>query len=526
MPTIPDYIIIGAGSAGCVLANRLTAQPNTTVLLLEAGMPDKVTEIQIPAAFSKLFKGPLDWNYTTEPQPECNRRQLYWPRGKVLGGSSSINAMIYMRGHATTYDDWEKQGNSGWSYADVLPYFKRGEHQERGADPYHGTQGPLNVADHRSPNILSGAFIEAAKATGIPENPDFNGATQEGVGYFQVTQKNGARHSAAKAYLVPALDCPNLAVVTGAMVTRILFEGKKAVGVEYELNQQRMELRCNREVILSGGSINSPQLLLLSGIGDGDALQALGIPLVQHLPGVGQNLQDHLLAGIMWNSTEPITLAIAETLPNLATYLLTKKGPLSSNVAEAGGFVRVTPDAPIPNLQFHFAPSFYVEHGFRNPAGHGFAVGATLVQPYSRGSITLKTSNPADHPAIQPNYYQDERDLHTMLLGVKLARTIGESAPFAPYRGTEELPGLAMQSDEALIAFIRDTSETIYHPVGTCKMGTDPLAVVDPHLRVHGIEGLRVVDASIMPTIVNGNTNAPTMMIAEKASDLITAVNS
>lgn len=521
MLSTPDYIIVGAGAAGCVLANRLSARSDVNVTLLEAGGSDKRTEIQVPAAFSKLFKSEVDWNYITEPQPHCNGRRMYWPRGKVLGGSSSINAMIYIRGHAWTYDQWAALGNTGWSYADLLPYFKKAEHQERGANAYHGVGGAINVADHRDPHILSKQFIAAAKAYGIPENQDFNGAMQEGVGFFQVTQKNGARHSAASAYLVPALKRPNLRVVTHAHVTQIIFEGKKAVGVRYRVGNESLELRCHKEVILSGGAINSPQLLLVSGVGNGSELQKLGIPVVSEVAGVGENLQDHLLAGVMWASLKAITLATAETPLNLMKYILFRKGALSSNVAEAGGFVRIDPTAPIPDLQFHFAPSYYVEHGFKNPPGHGFAIGATLVQPYSRGTIKLYSPNPLVQPAIQPNYYADERDMQTMIDGCRLARRLGESALFSTYRGDEVFPGKSVASESDLRTFIQSISETLYHPVGTCKMGNDPLAVVDPQLRVRSLANLRVVDASVMPLIPNGNTQAPTVAIAEKAADLL-----
>ncbi len=517
----PDYVIVGAGAAGCVLANRLSARPDTTVVLLEAGGSDKRTEIQIPAAFSKLFKSDVDWNYITEPQTNCNGRRMYWPRGKVLGGSTSINAMIYVRGHAGNFDQWAAQGNPGWSYADLLPYFKKAEHQARGASEYHGVGGAINVADHRDPHILSRAFIEAGKSAGIPENKDFNGKQQEGIGFFQVTQKNGARQSAATAYLVPALKRRNLEVLTHAHVTKVIFEGKKAVGVTYLVGNEVKEIRCQKEVILSGGSINSPQLLLLSGIGNAEELRSLGISVVHNLPGVGLNLQDHLLAGIMWQSTKLITLATAESPLNIAKYLLFRKGALSSNVAEAGAFVRIDPTAPIPDLQFHFAPAYYVEHGFKNPEGHGFAIGATLVQPHSRGTIKLHTPDPMVHPAIQPQYFEDDRDLQTMVAGCRLARRIGESAPFTDYRGDEVFPGRTVVSENALRDFVRDISETLYHPVGTCKMGADPLAVLDAQLKVHGVSGLRVVDASVMPTITNGNTQAPTIAIAEKAADLI-----
>jgi choline dehydrogenase len=516
-----DYIIVGAGAAGCVLAHRLSAHPNVTVLLLEAGGSDKRTEIQVPAAFSKLFKSELDWNYITEPQPHCNGRRMYWPRGKVLGGSTSINAMIYIRGNRRIFDQWAEAGNTGWSYADLLFYFKKAEHQTRGTDEYHGIGGPMTISDHRDPHILSKKFVEAGKALGIPFNPDFNGSRQEGVGFYQVNQKRGARHSAASAYLVPVLKRPNLHVTTHALVTKILFKGKTAVGVEYRVGNLIKQARCTKEIILSGGAINSPHLLLLSGVGNGVELQKLSIPVVHDLQGVGQNLQDHLIAGVAWHCTQPITMANAETPRHLAAYLLFRKGLLSSNVAEAGGFVRIDPTASVPDLQFHFAPSFYVEHGFNNPEGHGFSLGATLVQPYSRGTLTLHTPDPLVQPAIQPNYFQDERDVQTMVAGCRLVRRIGESAPFTEYQGDEALPGKDIQSEQELTDFVRAKSETLYHPVGTCKMGIDKLSVVDPQLRVQGIKGLRVVDASVMPVITNGNTQAPTIAIAEKAADLM-----
>ena len=518
-----DYIIIGAGSAGCVLANRLTEDGKTTVLLVEAGGPDDKQEVQVPAAFSKLFKTEADWAYETEPQVHLNGRCLYWPRGKMLGGTSSINAMIYQRGHRHNYDQWAQMGNEEWSYADVLPYFKKSEHQENGGDTYHGINGPLNVADLRDPNPLTDAFVQAGIQAGYPRNNDFNGANQEGIGYYQVTQKRGRRHSTAVAFLKPALNRPNLQAKTHAHATRLLFDGKRCTGLNYLHKGQEKTAYAACELILCSGAINSPQLLLLSGIGPAAHLQEMGIPVVMDLPGVGQNLQDHLLTGVIYECKQPISLATAENLANLAKYLLLGKGMLTSNIAEAGGFIRLDGSQEVPDLQFHFAPVYYIEHGFQLPDGHGFSIGPTLIQPESKGYLQLKTADPLAYPLIQPNYFEDEADLEVMIEGLKVARKIANALAFDAYRGDEIRPGPDVQSDDGLREYLRDTVETLYHPVGTCKMGVDRMAVVNPQLQVHGIQGLRVVDASIMPSIINANTNAPTIMIAEKAADMIRA---
>jgi choline dehydrogenase len=516
-----DYIIIGAGSAGCVLANRLSEDPQTSVLLLEAGGPDKQREIHIPAAFSKLFRTPLDWEYYTEAELRMANRKMYWPRGKMLGGSSSINAMIYIRGHRHDYDSWRDAGNEGWGYADVLPYFKKAENQERGPSEYHGVDGPLNVCDRRYTNPLSYTFVEAGKELGIPENPDFNGAQNEGVGIYQTTQKNGERWSTVNAYLKPALSRPNLTVRTETMVARVVIEQGRATGVTYLKDGKLETERANREVLVCGGAINSPQILMLSGIGPADHLKSVGIEVVADLPGVGENLQDHLVAGAVYNSTRPISLNDAENLKNLLNYLLFKKGPFTSTIAEAGGFVKTQPDLPAPDIQYHFAPVFYKEHGAVQVPGHGFTIGPTLLHPRSRGRILLRSSDPTAHALIHANYLSEEEDAQTLLAGLKLAHELAHTKAFAPYLGEEIEPRTWKRSDQEMIEAIRQSAETIYHPAGTCKMGTDAMAVVDPELRVRGIEGLRVVDASIMPTVVGGNTNAPTIMIAEKAADLI-----
>jgi choline dehydrogenase len=516
-----DYVIVGAGSAGCVLANRLTENPKTTVLLLEAGGTDKEQKIHIPAAFSKLFKTEYDWAYYTENQPYLNHRQIYHPRGKVLGGSSSLNAMIYIRGNRHDYDSWQNLGNAGWSAKELLPYFKKAENQERGADEYHGTGGFLNVADLRYTNPLSHTLIEAAVAAGFPRNHDFNGVEQEGFGFYQVTQKNGKRHSTAAAYLKPILHRKNLTVQTNAQVTHLLFSGTKVIGLTYICNGTVQEIKIAKEIILSGGAINSPQLLMLSGIGDAKHLKSLGIPVIVNLPGVGQNLQDHLCVPVVYQCTKPLSLAGANTTKNFWKYLLFKQGPLTTNVAEVGGFVKTKPDLKCSNLQFHFAPAFYINHGFTKLPGHGFTLGPTLLHPESKGSISLRSTNPFEPPVIQPNYLVNEADLEVLVTGIKLARKIIHMHPFDEFRSEELLPGSGVQTEEEISAYIRNNVETLYHPVGTCKMGNDSLSVVNSKLQVHGVQGLRVVDASIMPNIISGNTNAPTIMIAEKAADLL-----
>lgn len=516
-----DYIIVGAGSAGCTLANRLSEDSQTSVLLLEAGGDDKEQKIHIPAAFSQLFKTTYDWAYYTEEEPGMVRRNMYWPRGKVLGGSSSINAMIYIRGHRNDYDSWLAAGNEGWGYSDVLPYFKKAEHQERGADEYHGVGGPLNVADMRYINPLTRAFVAACVESGIPANRDFNGAVNEGAGVFQTTQKHGERWSTVNAYLKPALRRPNLTVRPQTQVARIVFEQGRAVGVAYLVNGRPETVRANREVLICGGAINSPQLLLLSGVGPADHLREMGIEVVADLPGVGENLQDHLAAGAAYQSTRPVSLAGAQSPVNIATYLLLKKGPLASTIAEAGAFIKTRPDAPVPDIQYHFAPTFFKAHGFEPVEGHGFTIAPTLLHPLSRGNIRLRSNDPTAHPAIRANYFTVEEDVQVMLAGMKLAHEIAHTQAFAPFLGAESEPGTWKRPDSEVIQAIRESAETLYHPAGTCKMGNDALAVVDAQLRVRGVEGLRVIDASIMPTVVGGNTNAPTIMIAEKAADMI-----
>jgi choline dehydrogenase len=517
-----DYIIVGAGSAGCTLANRLSEDPQINVLLLEAGGDDKKQEIHIPAAFSKLFKTPYDWEYYTEAEPAMAQREMYWPRGKVLGGSSSINAMIYMRGHRYDYDAWRDAGNEGWGYADVLPYFKKAENQERGPDAYHGVGGPLNVADMRYVNPLSRAFVEACIETGMPANNDFNGAVNEGAGVFQTTQKNGARWSTVNAYLKPALGRANLTVRTGTQVARVVIENGRATGVALSANGQIETIQAQREVLVCGGAINSPQILMLSGVGPADHLQKMGIEVIVDLPGVGENLQDHLTTEAVYRSSQPVSLNNAQKPGNVLNYLLFKKGPLSSTIAEAGAFFKVQADAPAPEMQFHFTPTSFKQGGFEPDAGHSFMILPTLLHPTSRGRIRLRSSDPSSHAAIYANYFSTEEDIQVMLAGLKIAHEVAHTRAFAPFLGAEREPGGTWKRpDSEVIQAMRESAETLYHPAGTCKMGHDQLAVVDAQLRVRGVAGLRVIDASIMPSVVGGNTNAPTIMIAEKAADLI-----
>lgn len=521
MSTNYDYIVIGSGSAGSPVAARLSESGTSSVLLLEAGPADTKPEIHVPAVFSRLFKSEVDWGYYTEPQTALHGRRIFNPRGKMLGGCSSINAMIYQRGNPGDYDHWAALGNKGWGYADLLPLFKRLENFEPGESAYHGAGGPLNVADPRDPNPLSKAFVQACQQVGLPLNDDHNGAKQEGFGLYRVNQKDGQRHSTAAAYLKPASGRADLRIETNALATRLRFDGKRCTGVIYAQNGKQVEAKANREVILCGGAINSPQLLMLSGIGDSEHLRSLGIPVVHHLPGVGQNLIDHLIMLTAFACNAPITLANAGSPESSAAYAQSRMGPLTSNVAEAGGFTKVLPDSPVPDLQFHFAPSYFVNHGFDNPTGHGFSIGATLVHSKSVGYLKLRTGSPHDHPIQQPNLLTHEDDMKILLEGVKLARKIAAAPALARYREREYLPGEQAQSDDALRDSIRSYVQTLYHPVGTCKMGSDPLAVVNDRLQVYGIEGLRVADASIMPTIVNANTHIPSVVIGEKTADLI-----
>lgn len=516
-----DYVVIGAGSAGCAVAARLSEAPANKVLVLEAGPADTNDYIHIPATFPYLFKSPLDWNYTSEPQTALNGGTLYIPRGKVFGGSSSINAMIYQRGHASTYDTWGET-NIGWSYADVLPMFKKSENNSRGESAVHGGSGPLTVGELNDPNPITIAMIEASKQAGYAMNHDFNDGDQEGIGMYQVTQKNGRRESAAVSYLHPAIEAGRLTAQADAMVLKIIITDGRATGVKFLANGKEHTVTARKEIILSGGTINSPQVLMISGIGPKEHLKEHGITVLKDLPGVGQNLQDHFMMPVAYECTKPISLTQAGSEKQAALYAK-GKGMLTSNIAEAGGFLKINPKSPAPDLQFHFAPGYFILDGAGNPTdgSDGFTILPSLVQSKGTGTVTLASADPSVKPLIDHNIFQNESDYDTLIEGVKIARKIIASPALDALRGKEFLPGPDVQTDEEIKTFINKYVQTIYHPVGTCKMGNDDMAVVDHNLRVHGIDGLRVADASIMPTIVNANTNAPSIMIGEKCAEMI-----
>lgn len=531
-----DYIIVGAGSAGCVLANRLSENPATTVLLLEAGGPDTKMEIHIPAGYAKLHRSAVDWGFWSEPQAALNGTRIYLPRGKTLGGSSSTNAMAYVRGNREDYNDWAQAGNPGWRYDDVLPYFIRSEQNQQAGqlDPaYHGTGGPLSVGyatRFRTP--LADAFVDACQQTGIPLNHDPNGARQNGAGLLQFTIRDGKRQSTATAFLKPVLNRPNLKVITRAMTKQVLLDKGQAIGVEFFSGKHATEKAyANREVILSAGAFQSPHILLLSGVGPAHTLRQYGIPVKHELPGVGKNLQDHAFTGVSALASQPVStnrfLTPWGQLSSFVRYALTKSGPLTCSPLEANAFINLEAPDDRVDFQFHFAPLHLGSDYKANlydintlPRTDGFSILPILLKPKSRGCVGLRSASPLDAPLIQPNFYSHEDDRRMMLKGIRKALDIIGADAFSPYRKEVLLPPKRV-SDDDLWLHVQRLTEALYHPVGTCKMGTDELAVVDPELRAHGIGGLRVVDASIMPTIVSGNTNAPVIMIAEKAADLI-----
>jgi choline dehydrogenase-like flavoprotein len=522
-----DYVIVGGGSAGCALAGRLSELPDARVLLLESGPTDRDRMIHMPAGFYRMTTGPLTWGYITAPLAHALGREMIFPQGRVLGGGSSINAMVFTRGHARDYDAWaEEEGCEGWSYSDVLPYFRRSEDNERLSNKWHGTGGPLGVSDLISPHYLSRAFVRAAQEMGLPYNPDFNGERQEGCGIYQVTQRGARRCSASVGYLRSAMTRQNLVVITECTVTRIVVERGRAVGVEYRRYGREEVARAESEVIITAGAIGSPKLLMLSGIGPADELKAVGIEPVHDLPGVGRNLQDHIDVYSIHELNGPHSYD-KHTRPHRMLmagleWKLFGKGPASSNLAEAGGFWWVDPDQSHPDIQFHFLPGAGLEAGVPPiTGGYGCTINACHLRPRSRGTVKLQSADPAASPLIDPNYFAEPYDLECSIRGCELTREIAAQPALRSYIRREHLPGTAVRSRSDLEAYARRFGKTDYHPVGTCRMGVGEMAVVDPRCRVYGIDGLRVADSSIMPRLISSNTNAASIMIGERASDLI-----
>ncbi|MGJ4918899.1 GMC family oxidoreductase [Bradyrhizobium sp. HKCCYLRH2060] len=522
-----DYIVVGAGSAGCVLANRLSSDGKHTVLLLEAGPKDTNIWIHVPLGYGKLFKEKtVNWMYQTEPEPGLDGRSVFQPRGKVLGGSSSINGLLYVRGQHEDYDRWRQRGNVGWGYDDVLPYFKRAENQSRGADDYHGIDGPLPVSDWRHEDPLSEAFVKAAVEAGLPFNGDFNGASQEGAGFFQTTTRRGRRASTAASYLRPALGRSNLHVETDALAQRIVFEGRRAGGVTFSQCGRMRTARARREILVSSGAYNSPQLLQLSGVGPAELLKQHGLDVVLDAPGVGSDLQDHLQVRIVMRCSQRITLndivnnPVRKVLAG-ARYAAFRNGPLTIAAGTAGAFFKTDPRLASPDIQIHFIPFSTDKMGEKLHTFSGFTASVCQLRPESRGSLRIRSADPAVPPEIRINYLASETDRRANVDGLRILRKILAAPALRPYVSDEAYPGSKIVSDDDILAYCRQTGSTIYHPTSTCRMGADAAAVVDQRLRVRGIDGLRVVDASIMPDLVSGNTNAPVIMIAEKASDMI-----
>ncbi len=521
-----DYVIVGAGTAGCVLAGRLSEDPSVRVLLLEAGGKDRSLNIKIPAAFPNQFHDQkLDWDYVTEPEPHVDDRELYIPRGKGLGGSSSMNAMLYVRGRPLDYDGWEAQGAPGWGYQDLLPYFNGAEDNVRGASEFHGAGGPLRIEEQRSPRRVSKRLLDATVAAGIPYTEDYNGPEQDGASWFQVSQKDGKRFSAADGYLKPAASRPNLTIRTGVTVLGVEIENGRATGVRIASGRRGKEevVRAQREILLAAGAIGSPQVLLLSGIGDPDELRAAGVAPKHDLPGVGRNLQDHPFVTLIWEVSDTHSLATAESPKFLAEWLLRKTGPLTSTVAEVVAFTRTRPGLPAADIQFHMGAAYFDDHGAETYDGHCAVIGPVLVSPKSRGKLWLRSADPTAKPRILTNSLSEPDDVDSLIAGMELSREIMRQDPIKDVVLKEVKPGASATSRQALEDDLRRRLMLIYHPVGTCRMsddlGVDP--VVDSQLRVHGIEGLRVIDASVMPTITGGNTNATTVVIAEKAAALL-----